>query len=394
MGAVAAVMTGKGVGAISTIQVFGESAEAVVEKLFRPAGGKQAAFGPGKILLGDIVEGGERIDQVTIGCEGRGSVAIHCHGNPLIVEMIVEALSRQGAEPVEAEELLARIYSAEEPNNTIAVEAKLVQGQARTVEGTRLVLNQIEGGLTKTVERWEQQPGAVPLELIKAEAAKVLGDSEKAKLLIFGALVVITGPANSGKSTLFNCLCGRSRAMVSDIKGTTRDWVNARCRIGALSAELVDTAGLDEQLAAAGGGEVERASQERAIDVLRKADLLLLVLDSGIAEFQLDERLVELMREKKVLTVLSKCDLVGRMDTGCLPGFLTDKVVVSAKVGNGIDSLVRSIEQICGLFEIEAGAAVCFTERQEDLLRQVRDAKSENQAGLIIRELLSGPLSL
>jgi len=394
MGAVAAVMTGKSTGAISTIQVFGASAEAVVKKLFRPVGGKGATFRPGKVFLGDIVEGGGRIDRVTVGCEAGGSIAIHCHGNPLVVEMIMEALSRQGAAPVGAEELLAGIYSAQEPNNTIAVEAKLVQGQARTVEGTRLVLNQIEGGLTKAVRRWGQQLDAGSVEGIRSEAAKVLWDSEKARLLIFGALVVITGPANSGKSTLFNCLCGRSKAVVSDIKGTTRDWVDTRCRIGSLSAELVDTAGLDEQLAAAGGGEVERASQERAIELLRKADLLLLVLDNSIEEFRLDERLVELIREQKVLMVLNKCDLAGRLDAGRLPRFLTNKVMVSARAGSGIDSLVRSIEQVCGLFEIRAGAAVCFTRRQKKLLEQLREAGSAKQAGGIIRELLSGDLSL
>jgi HPt (histidine-containing phosphotransfer) domain-containing protein len=86
--------------------------------------------------------------------------------------------------------------------------------------------------------------------------------------------------------------------------------------------------------------------------------------------------------------------LQGHLDTGRLLGLPADKVMVSAKVGSGIDSLVRSIERICGLFEIEAGAAVCFTERQEELLRQLRGAKTEKQSGLIIRELLSGPLSL
>ena len=109
----AAVMTGKGTGAISTVQVFGDSAKAVIRKIFKPMGTKSAKFSPGEILLGSIHDGDEVIDQVTIGCEGPDNFAINCHGNPLIVEMIMQLLAKEGAKPVTAEKLLTKFLSAQ-----------------------------------------------------------------------------------------------------------------------------------------------------------------------------------------------------------------------------------------------------------------------------------------
>jgi len=105
MSVFAAVMTGKGTAAISTIQVFGDAAEAITKKLFKPTGSKPAEFKTGKVLLGAIIDPArqETIDQVTIGCEGPESIAIHCHGNPLIVEMIMQLLQRNGATLLTAE---------------------------------------------------------------------------------------------------------------------------------------------------------------------------------------------------------------------------------------------------------------------------------------------------
>ena len=100
----AAVTTGQGTGAISTIQIFGDSAGAVTEKIFRPAGTKPLKFKAGEILLGTITEGSEVVDQVTLGCEDRDIFAINCHGNPLIVEKIMELLGRHGANLVTTEQ--------------------------------------------------------------------------------------------------------------------------------------------------------------------------------------------------------------------------------------------------------------------------------------------------
>ncbi|MHC4567701.1 MAG: GTPase, partial [Planctomycetota bacterium] len=244
----AALMTGKGTGAISTIEVFGYSAESVIREIFKPAGAKPVSFETGQVLLGTIADDVEVIDQVTLGCEGPDSFAIHCHGNPLIVEMIMELLRKHGASPVTAEQLLAETLAAQESSNTIAIEARLAQPRAKTVQGTRIIANQTDGGLANAAQSWLDSIDDVYLDEIKAETVRILRNSQSAKLIIYGCTAVLTGPPNSGKSTLLNFLAGRQKAIVTGIKGTTRDWVEATCRIGSLSVNLIDTAGLDPGL--------------------------------------------------------------------------------------------------------------------------------------------------
>jgi len=392
MSVFAAVMTGKGTGAISTIQVFGDSAEAVVEKIFKPASTKPVALKPGKILLGTITNRGETIDQVTIGCEDAGTIAINCHGNPLIVADVMQLLASHGVELITAEELLAEILLAQKPANTIALEANLTQPKAKTIEGTKIIINQIDAGLSNKATEWLQNINAISLDEIKADAARILGDSQTAKLIIAGCRAVIAGPPNSGKSTLLNYLCGKQKAIVTDIKGTTRDWVSARCKIGPLSVELIDTAGLDERPAAAPQNTVEKAAQQKAVEVLENADLVLLVLDSTQTGDRLDERLLEKIAGKKVLTILNKSDLPARFDTARLPEVLRDTVRISAKLGTGIENLLKKIPQICAATEFNLKTAVCFTARQQNLLKQLQKAKSKQQAASIITELLNGEL--
>ncbi len=386
MSTFAAVTTGKGTGAISTIQLFGDYTEVIIKKIFKPAKTKPTPFKTGKILLGTISNGSETIDQVTIGCEGTGNFAIHCHGNPLIVADIMQLLQKHGAELLTAEELLSKILSAEKPANTIALEAKLTQSQAKTLEGTKIITNQIDGGLTKKAEKWLKN--TTSLEKIKADAEQILKDTETAKLLIFGCTIVLSGPPNTGKSTLLNLLTGRKKAIIADLEGTTRDWVSGRCRIGPLFAELIDTAGLME----AADGEIEKAAQQKAVELLKRADLVLLVLDNSGSAKQLDEKFIAKTTGKKVLTVVNKCDLEPKIEDSKTFENLQNIIKTSAKFNKGITNLTKAILQMCDVTDFDFKTAVCFTNRQEKLLKKLREAKSKDEAVEIITELLNGRL--
>jgi tRNA modification GTPase len=391
MSTFAAVMTGKGTAAISTIQLFGDTAEAVIKKIFRPAGQKPVELRPTKILLGTIInQQGETIDQVTIGCEGHNNIAIHCHGNPLIVEMIMQLLQRNGVVLLTVEELLTKMLTAGKPESTIALEAKLAQLKAQTIEGAKIIANQIENGLSKKATQWIQNIDTISLNEIIASAKQILRDSQIAKFIINGCTAVLAGPPNTGKSTLLNCLAGRQKAIVSEIKGTTRDWVSARCQIGPLSIELIDTAGLDENRESISPGAVAKAAQEKTVEILDRADLILLVLDNSQPENPIDGRLVKKITDKRILTILNKSDLPARFDAGKLPPILGNIVSISAKFGTGIENLTKKILQICGIDGFDFQTAVFFTSRQENLLKQLTKTKSKHKAVSLITELLNG----
>ena len=392
MSALAAVMTDKGTGAIAIIQLFGDSAEAILKKVFMPTSPKPTTFQTGKILLGTINDGAETIDQVVIGCEAANSFAINCHGNPLIVEMIMQLLRRCGAELVTAEQLLAKTLQAQQPISTIELEVKLVLPKTKTLSGTKIVANQIEAGLARKVTEWLRDINTIPLKAIKTQAGQILNNSVPARLIIAGCKAAIVGPPNSGKSTLLNCLSGRQKAIVTDIKGTTRDWVSAQCQIPPLALELIDTAGLDERLAAVSKDAIAKAAQKKSLQILEQADLVLLVLDNSEPVSQLDERLIKKIAKKRVLTVLNKSDLPARLVTAELPEVLANTVRISAKFGTGIDNLAERIRHLCGVADFDLHQPICFTSRQENLLKQLRKAASKSQAASIITEVLNGQI--
>ena len=386
-------MTGKGTGAISTIQIFGDSAEGVLRKIFKPTGTRPVQFKPGEILLGTICDDVEVIDQITLGCEGPDTLAIHCHGNPLIVEMIMELLRKHGANLVTAEQLLARTLVAQESPNTIAIEARLAQAKAKTIEGAKIIASQIHAGLSEKARAWLDgvEIEEISLDEIKAEALRILRNSQPARLIMYGCTAVLTGPPNSGKSTLLNYLAGRQKAIVTDIKGTTRDWVRAECRMGWLSVWLIDTAGLDPELSGPEPG-IDKAARAKAAELLDRADMVLLVLDGSRPADELDRELLDRISNRQVITVLNKSDLPARFDTRRLPKFLSEPVPISAKDGTGIEHLTETIRQACGTASSHLQQPVCFTDRQQDLLTQLTNAESRQQAASIITDLLDGQL--
>lgn len=389
MSVFAAVMTGSGAGAIATIQLFGDSAQAVVRTIFSRTEGKPLELTSGRILLGHIVDGRESIDQVTVGCEGPDTFAIHCHGNPLIVERIVRLLRRHGVTPVSAEQMLARTLMSRGSGDTIGVEAKLALAAVKTIEGAAILSNQVKAGLSEKVRQWQQQLDSLSLDRIAAEAAQVLRDSEPARLIISGCTIALVGPPSTGKSTLLNTLAGREKAIVTGVPGTTRDWVSAEIHIPPLAVTLIDTAGLDSELAA---GEIDRTAQRKSIEILECADLILLVLDLSRPAEQLADDLLLAVAGKKVVTVLNKADLPAQFNSDRLPAQLGRSIPISAKQGTGISDLIRAVHQACNVAGFPSDCVVAFTGRQNRLLSGLEHAKSKSKAAVILAELLQGPI--
>ncbi len=393
MDTVAALMTGPGAGAIATIQLFGESAEAVVSDVFRSSVEKPHAFEVGHILLGHIVDGTDTVDQVTVGCEGPQTFAIHCHGNPLIVERIMKLLQGRGAELVDAQVLLTRMLSGEEAGDSIALEAKLALTKVKTVEGARIIAGQIEGGLGQRVRQWVLELDSMSIDEIAPQARQILRDSEIARLIAFGCTIALIGPPNSGKSTLLNALAGCEKAIVTEIEGTTRDWVSTEILIPPLAAHVIDTAGLDAALAAT-GDEIDEAAQTRSVEVFRHADLVLLVLDLGRQMAQIDERLLDVLRDRHILTVLNKADLPPRLDLTLLPAGLGEPIRISAKHAMGLDDLILTIHRILGVTDFAPPTPVAFTTRQRTLLEGIASAGSKAEVASFISELSEGSVSV
>ena len=116
----------------------------------------------------------------------------------------------------------------------------------------------------------------------------------------------------------------------------------------------------------------------------------MLVLDISQPVDQIDARFLERIVDKKVLTVLNKSDLPTRLDTGELPKILANTVQISAKFETGIENITGEIQHLTGAADFDLHTAVCFTDRQESLLKQLKNAESKKQAASITTELLNG----
>jgi len=386
------VITAKGTGAISSIQVSGPSAGAIIKKIFRPTGRKDANFEIGDISVGNILDGRQIIDQVIVGCEGPNNFAINCHGNPIIVEMIMKLLKKHNAEPVDTSQMLAQQFAKDERANAIAAEAKPAQLAAVTLEGVKIIANQVRLGLGEIAGEWLVNMDRLALRDIARQCERIIADSKTANLIIRGCKVVIAGPANSGKSTLLNCLSGRQKAIVTDAAGTTRDWVTGRCRTDRLLMELIDTAGLDENLSEV--NSIYSESQRRTVEMLTDCDLVLFVLDGSktIKNEELKTRR-ELLRGKKVLAVLNKLDLGIKLIESQLNLDFAASVSISAKSGDRIELLLKRIREVLGVADFGLNTPVCFTQRQMELLELTSRTETKSQAEAVITELLNGQIA-
>jgi tRNA modification GTPase len=283
-------------------------------------------------------------------------VEISAHGSPLLLRRIVELAIRAGARLAEPGEFTLRAY-LNGRLDLVQAEAVIDLVNAVTPLQARVAMDQLEGTLTRRIAevsatlfdlmaRLEASidfpeegfhfvtPAEVQAELAAVDRTltQLRGDGRAGRLLREGALVVISGRPNAGKSSLFNALVGAGRAIVTDVPGTTRDTLTELVDIGGLPITLVDTAGLREPADA-----IEAEGVRRARDAQSIAALSLVVLD-GSAEFGDDDRAVLAACPRRIVA-MSKSDLPAAWKSSDTLTADDVPVAVSTVTGEGIAEL-------------------------------------------------------
>lgn len=382
MTALASVITANAPAAIAIIEVFGTSAIEIVCKIFKSTSGNEAAFDKGVIYTGNIIEDGEIIDNVVVASAEESSIEISCHGNPLILEMVMAALKNAGAELTDTENFIAHKLAATGQKNAIEIEAEIQKLKAVSIAGVKAIAG---NDLSVVAADWLKRIESIATDEINEKCKEILTASQSVKYLIHPCKAVIAGVPNSGKSTLLNCLAGRQKAIVTDIAGTTRDWVSATLRVGELVVEVFDTAGLDESLMP--GSLIDAESQRRSVELLGQCDIVLLVVDSQkpVNNFNLD-----MLKQagKKIITVYNKSDLPNTIDQADLAVDAGASVNISAIKGEGIDELSKTIQQTL-LTEKTSGKTICFTARQISIVEKLAVVDKIEAAKKLLTELLT-----
>ncbi len=312
------------------------------------------------------------------------------HGNPLIVQLILDDLFKRGCRPAEPGEFTRRAFLSGKIDLTQA-EAVMDLIHARSERALAVAQRQLRGGLGRVVEGLiaellvllarievyvdfpdEDLPPEDRFEVIAALREVLRGTKQLLATERFGGLLrdgvktVLLGAPNAGKSSLLNALVGRSRALVGPEPGTTRDYLEERLKIGPHLLRLVDTAGLNPL-----PGAVERQGMAKTLECLMDADLVLWVLDAANITVELDPVYAKHLVAGKVIVVLNKADLVagGHIASLALPHPIK---AVSAMTGLGLVELGLEITQVIDRFAPDAfGAAeLAVNARHAEALRR------------------------
>ena len=364
---IVAVSTPPGRGGIGIVRLSGPQARQIAEPMLR----LRHAMQHQQARFADILdsETQEKLDEAVVtyfaaphSYTGEDVVELAAHGSPVILETLVSRALSAGARLAEPGEFTQRAFLSGRIDLTQA-EAVRDLIEAQTLYQARVAAQQMEGALSRRVRPLKQQ--LVDLIVLleagidfaeddievtaKAEILRRLADVRAAlqpvadsflhgRIVHAGLTLAIVGRVNAGKSSLFNRIVERERAIVTSAPGTTRDLVTERVSLGGIPVELVDTAGLRETR-----DEAEQIGIRKSREALADADIVLLVLDATQTLAPEETELLAVLQERRTIAVVNKIDLAMDFPAGLALNPAMPVVRTSALSGEGIEELKARI---------------------------------------------------
>ena len=363
---IVAVATPPGRGGIGVVRLSGPDAVAIAMPMLR----LKHSLEPGRATLGEMVEPGSseqtRIDEVVVTYFAKPHsyttddvIEISAHGSPVVLAHIGELALARGARMAEPGEFTMRAFLNGRLDLTQAEAVRdLIESQ--TLFQAKVAAQQLEGALSKRLQPVKQKlveliavleagidfaeddVSVLPAQKILEGIAAVRTPLEEmlrsfgyGKVVREGITLAIVGRPNVGKSSLFNRLVERERAIVTATPGTTRDLVTETVSIEGIPVHLVDTAGLRRAL-----DEAESLGIQKSMEALADSDLVLVVIDASSPHIEEDEQLVARVEGRAAIVVENKADLAPAQ-TFSSNG--SARVRTSALTGAGIPELRAEI---------------------------------------------------
>ncbi|WP_240376319.1 tRNA uridine-5-carboxymethylaminomethyl(34) synthesis GTPase MnmE [Bacillus piscicola] len=372
---IAAISTPSGEGAIAIVRLSGDDALSIADRLYK--GKKQLTDATSHTIhYGHIIdpETEDIVEEAMVSVlraprtfTRENIVEINCHGGLVSVNKVLHLVLSQGARLAEPGEFTKRAFLNGRIDLSQA-EGVIDLIRAKTDRAMNVALKQVEGRLSDRIRRLRQQlietvasvevnidypeydAESVTIEMIKKEAGAVreeieelLATAKQGKILREGISTAIIGRPNVGKSSLMNSLVQENKAIVTDVPGTTRDVLEEYVNVRGVPLRLIDTAGIRET-----EDIVEKIGVERSRQVLKEADLILLVLNIAEELTQEDEALFEAIQGLNAVLVLNKTDLSVKADEKRIRELAEGRPILYASLlkDEGIDELERAIAQL------------------------------------------------
>lgn len=403
---IAAIATAPGEGGIGIIRISGENSKSVLEKIFVPA--NQASLENRKMAYGNIVDPTTEkiVDEVL--CVYMKSpktytmedvVEINCHGGMVPLRKTLELVLSNGARIAEPGEFTKRAFLNGRLDLSQA-EAVIDLIKAKTDRTFDVALNQLEGvfsgtikeirkklvdilvNLTVNIDYPDEDIEQITYEKLGLDLSNVLDDIEKllssadtGRIIREGLAVSIIGKPNVGKSSLMNSLLKETRAIVTEIPGTTRDTIEENISIKGIPVKLTDTAGIRET-----SDVIEKIGIEKSKESFNQADLVIFILDSSRELEDEDLEIMDLINPEKTIILLNKIDLIQKIKKEeileKMPGVTLIETSMAKRMG--IDEIEKKIVDLVYGGKISQNNNVMVTNvRHKDILEKSRQSISD-----------------
>lgn len=415
MSVIAGISTPNAPGGIAVIRMSGDSALEIADKVFKAPNGKRAVDMKGyTCAYGHVYDDGQLIDECILtvfkaphSYTGEDVAEISCHGGLFVTKKILRTILKNGAEPSGAGEFTKRAFINGKLDLTQAdavmdiisakgdTELKMAENLRKgavfnKITSVREKLVKILGDLSAWADYPEDdipevEPAVLESELndVKAELQSLIKGYDYGRILKNGINTVIVGRPNVGKSTLFNCLSGFERSIVTDIAGTTRDVIEESVRLGELVLRLSDTAGIRET-----SDVIEGIGVDIAFRKLDEADLIIAVFDGSCPLCEDDYKILDKLKNKPCIAVINKSDKQIVSDEQIINKYIQNTVMISAKNNDGIEKLQSAVENIFEASEINFDNGTVSNERQKKCvdmsLSQINEAISALESGVML----------
>lgn len=373
---IAAISTGNAARAgIGIIRMSGSDAISIADKIFvlRKTGKKLADVSTHTIHYGNITDQGNIVDEVLVSVMRAPNsytkedvVEINCHGGLMVMKKILELCFQNGARPAEPGEFTKRAFLNGRMDLSQA-EAVMDLINSQNDLALRSSVNQLSGHLSDKIKDMRERllhhtahieaalddPEHMSLDGFSEDLCKDLHSmteeleyfietAENGRVLKEGINTVILGKPNAGKSSLMNALARFERAIVTDIPGTTRDVIEERICVNGLMLNLMDTAGIHDT-----SDKVEAIGVEKSLACAKNADLIIYVVDSSVPLDQNDADIIRLIKDRKVVIILNKSDLLPVVDEYTVQKFIKAPIIrTCAKTLDGITALEDQLKEL------------------------------------------------